>query len=252
MSCSKTADFKYESNTAYISTSGVAIDEVREIPWKVGKGARDLVSRGMRFSFELPNIEDQALEVLYSKKGIDSWLIKLSRKQGLRTETLGFYSMMLVSPDPRDSQNLRFSSPKKGSIGINYAASSISMRLNELPCPALNHRYIISSLSLKAQSIKPKQNWVVSGADDIKVNRKVELISYSPVTVNGGMELKGDYSIELAFYNQKSKRRLSSFVELEKVVSLDKEEVVAVEGCENYIVPERGKGDSIKKFKFGR
>ena len=85
-----------------------------------------------------------------------------------------------------------------------------------------------------------------------KVNRKVELISYSPVTVNGGMELKGDYSIELAFYNQKSKRRLSSFVELEKVVSLDKEEVVAVEGCENYIVPERGKGDSIKKFKFGR
>ncbi|MAF79290.1 MAG: hypothetical protein CME60_14100 [Halobacteriovoraceae bacterium] len=68
MSCSKTADFKYESNTAYISTSGVAIDEVREIPWKVGKGARDLVSRGMRFSFELPNIEDQALEVLYSKK----------------------------------------------------------------------------------------------------------------------------------------------------------------------------------------
>ncbi len=251
-SCSERAEFRFEKNTAYIKTHDVAIDEMRVVPWRVGKFGKDLVSRGIRFSFEMPQIDDDALELLYDKKKIDAWLIKLERKQGLHTEILGYYSMMLVSPDPRNSSHLRFSSPKKGSIGVNYAASSISMRLNELPCPALNHRLLIDDYEIKKSGLS-KQEWVVSGADDYYVPAKVTMISYSPVTVNGGMELKGDYSVEIAFYNQKLKRRLSSFVPLVNAARVEKEIEVAVKGCENYVVPDREKGDDpVKKFKFSR
>ena len=221
------------------------------IPWRVGKQGKDILSRGIRFSFDLPMIEDDALELLFKEKGINAWLIKLERKQGLRSETLGYYSMLLVSPDPRSPENLRFNSPRKGSLGVNYAASSISMRLNELPCPALNHRLLIDDYGLKENSV-PRQQWVVSGADDYYVPSKVTMISYSPIEVNGGMQLKGEYFVEIAFYNHKLKRRLSPFVALEKVAAIDKEVEVAVKGCENYIVPERGKDDVIDKFKFKR
>jgi hypothetical protein len=250
LSCTKKADFKFDKNTAYISTQGISIDEMRVIPWKVGKLGKDTLSRGIRFSFNLPLVKDEDLEILYNKKKVDSWLIKLKRKRGLKNETLGYYSMMLVSPDPRSSNKLRFNSPRKGSIGINYAASSISMRLNDLPCPALNHRLLIDEYGVR-KSGGGTQQWVVSGADDLYVPAKVTMISYSPVTVNGGMLLKGEYSIELAFYNQKLKRRLSSFVPLEKIATVDNEIDIAVKGCENYIVPERGSEDRLKKFKFG-
>ncbi len=223
---------------------------MRVIPWRVGKYGKDILSRGIRFSFDLPQIDDQSLELLFKEKNIDSWLIKLERRQGIRTENLGYFSMMLVSPDPRSPSHLRFNSPKKGSLGVNYAASSISMRLNELPCPALDHRLLIDEFGLKASG-SAHQQWVVSGADDFYVPAKVTMISYSPIEVNGGMELKGNYSIEIAFYNQKLKRRLSSFVELQKVAAIDKEIEVAVKGCENYIVPERGKDNTLDKFKFG-
>ncbi len=252
-SCTKSVDFHFTKNTAYIKTKGVSIDEMRVVPWRVGKFGKDILSRGIRFSFELPQIDNDALELLYEKKKIDAWLIKLERKEGLRTEILGYYSMMLVSPDPRNPNNLRFSSPKKGSIGVNYAASSISMRLSELPCPALNHRLLIDEHDLKSMG-PSKQEWVVSGADDYYVPAKVTMISYSPVTVNGGMELKGDYTVEIAFYNQKLKRRLSSFVALVNAASVEKEIEVAVKGCENYVVPERQREgeDPVKKFKFSR
>lgn len=252
-SCSKSADFKFDKNTAYIKTKDVSIDDVRVVPWRVGKFGKDILSRGIRFSFELPQIDDEALELLYEKKKIDAWLIKLERKDGLHSETLGYYSMMLVSPDQRNSNRLRFSSPKKGSIGVNYAASSISMRLSELPCPALNHRLLIEDYELKTMGVS-KQEWVVSGADDYYVPAKVTMISYSPVTVNGGMRLKGDYTVEIAFYNQKLKRRLSSFVPLVNAARVEKEVEVAVKGCENYLVPERERnGDNpVRKFKFSR
>jgi len=240
-----------DKNTFYITTEVVSIDEMRVIPWKVGKYRKDLLSRGIRFSFELPIIEDKDLEQLYNQKGIDAWLIKLNRKQGLHNDTLGYYSMLLVSPNPRNQSDLRFSSPKKGSIGINYAASSISMRLDEQPCPALNHRLLIEDYELKKEN-SPRQQWVVSGADDFYVSAKVTMISYSPITVNGGMELKGDYSLEIAFYNQRQKRRVSPFIPLYKVASVAKETEMAIKGCENFITPDKEKEGVIDKFKFGR
>jgi len=253
VSCSREAEYSYSKNTAYIKAHNVAISDMRVIKWRVGKFGKDILSRGFRLSFELPLLSDEALKVLYEKKNIDSWLIRLKRKQGLHSEILGYYSMTMISPDPRHSSRLRFRSPKKASIGINYAASSISMRLSELPCPALNHRLLIDDYEVKNKGTN-KQSWVVSGVDDYYVSPKVTMISYSPITVNGGMKLKGDYSVELAFYNQKLKRRLSSFVTLMNIASVEKEAEVTVKGCENYIVPNReeGEGNPVQRFKFSR
>jgi len=159
--------------------------------------------------------------------------------------------MMLVSPHPDSSEDLRLVSPRKGSIGVYYAASSISTRLDSLPCPALEHSLYIEDAELVDQ--REKDNlWVVSAGENTPIRAKVELISYSPITVNGGMNLLGDYAIELAFYNIDSKRRLSSFVSLPGKIEIKKEEIVVIKGCENYVVPNKGDRSATDKFKFGR
>lgn len=251
LSCSQRSEVKYENGTGYIRSDRATVSEFRKINWKVGKYGKDTVSRGFRLSFELPLVEEEGLRVLYEEKGVDAWLIRLRRKQGLRNEIMAYFSMNLVSSKPGGSSKLRFQSPRKGSIGIYYAASSISTRLDSLPCPALGHRLYLDEAGIEKVG-RGQQMWVVSSAEESSISAKVGLISYSPLTVNGGMSLKGEYFIDLAFYNSLGKKRMSSFLPLNDKGQVGKEEFVNVKGCENYVVPSKGSGDPVKNFRFGR
>jgi hypothetical protein len=250
-SCSKRVEVKYENGTGYIRSDQGTVSGVRRIDWKVGKYGKDIVSRGFRLSFELPVIEEEGLRVLYEKRNVDAWLIRLRRKQGLRNETMAYFAMNLVSAKPSGLNELRFQSPRKGSVGIYYAASSISTRLDSLPCPALGHRLYLDEVSLESAS-RGQQMWVVSAAEETSITAKVDLISYSPLTVNGGMKLKGEYFIDIAFYNSSEKKRMSAFLPVNDKGLVEKESPVTVKGCENYVVPDKGSGDPVKKFRFGR
>ncbi len=250
VSCSKRSELKYENSTGYIRSDRGRVSELRKIDWKVGKYGKDIVSRGFRLSFELPIVEEEGLKILYEKKNVDAWLIRLRRRQGIRNETMSYFSLNLVSQKP-GSTKLRFQSPNKGSVGVYYAASSLSTRLDTLPCPALEHRLFLKESSIESVN-KGEQMWMISSAEESHISAKVNLISYSPLTVNGGMSLMGEYFVDLAFYNSKEKMRVSAFLPLADKVQVNEEAFVKVKGCENFVVPEKGSGDPVKKFNFGR
>ena len=204
----------------------------------------------MRIQFGLPKLNDDQMEKLASK-GVDSWLVRLKRRGMTSSQTLGYFSLQFVSPNPRTRRKYRGIS--SGSIGINFAAASVSMRLDSLPCPAFNHRKRVVDYGVKKNRV-PKQSFSVSAANFDYISAKVEPISYSPVAVNGGMDLKGNYSIEVALFQMDGKRKRSSFIELAHVGYVAKSEEIGVKGCENYKVPDAHKKDTepYNKFKFGR
>lgn len=250
-SCSKRAEFKFTNNTAYVRAKDFGVEDILVIKWKVGKFAKQTVSRGFRLSFDIPVLDEAHLKTLYKERGANGWLVRLRRKSGLRNENMGYFAMEVISPKPGSETSFRYSSSKKASIGIYYAASSVSTRLDQLPCPAFGHRLIIEDADVVKSNVG-ELLWASSSSESYDVSAKVQLISYSPITFNGGMELKGDYYIDLALYNTQSKQRLSSYLQISNYGAIKKEEIVSVKGCENYIVPNKGEHSPRKKFKFGR
>lgn len=229
----------------------MGITDHRVIKWKVGKYGKDVVSRGFRLTFEVPDLNEREWQSIFEHNEANGWIIRLRKKYTTRNEVMGFMAMEMISLKPGTEKRFRVSKSRKGSVGVYYAASSISTRLDSLPCPALNHRLLIDSSEVINESRREKL-WVTSAVDKKLMSAKVQLISYSPITLNGGMSLKGDYFIDLALYNTTTRYRVSGWVPIANYVSIQKEEDVAVKGCENYVVPTKGTEDPTKKFKFGR
>ncbi len=250
VSCTKRADFKRENNSSYVKIDNPEVNDVKHITWRVGKYGKQKVSRGFRMHFDLPILSDSAWKSLYVDETINGWLIRLRRKSNLRNEILGYYSIEMISPKPGSKSIYRIQGTKQSSLGINYAASSISSRLDQLPCPAFDHSLWLEDFEVVDSPVGQRM-WVTNPVDEQRMAPKVIPISYSAVTVNGGMSLIGDYYIDLALYNTATKRKKTAFLELANYVSVKEEEDRTVKGCENYVVPNKGDQDPVKKFKFG-
>lgn len=236
---------------AYIKAKEVQVTDIDVIPWKVGKYRKQEVSRGFRLSFEIPSISESSWLKLYKETDANGWLVRLRRKSATRSETLGYFSMEMVSPKPGSSNFFRYNSSKKASVGIYYAASSVSTRLDQLPCPAFNHRYEIEDAEI-AKNHVGERFWGTSPSDKQGVSAKIDRIGYSPININGGTKLAGSYHIDVALFDSTSKQRLSSYVELNNYGAILKEETQVIKGCENFTVPKRENYDPANKFKFGR
>lgn len=249
-SCTKHAEYKREKNAAFVRIVDPSVSSVKNISWRVGKYGKEKVSRGFRMYFELPKLSDEAWKSLYENEAINGWLIRLRRKNNLRNEVMGYYAVEMISPKPESKSIYRIQGTKEASLGVYYAASSISSRLDHLPCPAFDHRFWLDDIEVTDRPVGERL-WVTNPVDEITMRPKVTVISYSAVTINGGMSLKGEYYIDLALYNTFTKKKKTSLIELANHVSVQKEEERVIKGCENYVVPDKGDQDPIKKFKFG-
>ncbi len=201
-------------------------------------------------TFDLPILNDEDWKSLYRNSGVTGWLIRLRKKSTVRNKVLGYFAVEMISPKPGSETIFRIQSSKTASLGVYYAASSISSRLDHLPCPAFDHRLLIDEIEVSKSPVG-KVLWATSPSDQQTINAKVDLISYSAITINGGMSLMGDYYVDLALYNPKTKNRMSSYMELANFVSVKKEKTKIIKGCENYVVPDQEDQNSVKKFKFG-
>jgi hypothetical protein len=234
----------------YVYGNDVQLDDVREIKWKVGRYQKDIVTKGIRVRFELPLLKDEGMEKLY-KKGIDSFVIRMKRRTLGRVETMGYYSLEFASPHPRSPKEIRFKRNKVGSLGVNFAAGSISERLNRLSCPAFNHRLRLKTFEVKRDR-EFGQLWSIGSMENRRISAKVTPIAYTPIVINGGMGLTGEYFVEVAFYSQKTHEKRSNFVRLYDSANVGKSEAVYIKGCSNAAAPNRGSEDPVDKFKFSR
>ncbi len=253
--CAKYAELVSKDGVFYIHTTDSEVTGMEEVIWKVGPYQKQRLSRGIRVHFKFPFITSEDAKTLHEKRKADSWLVKLTRKTLVSSRVIGhFVSTFVNQSNPRKT---RYQGPSGGVLRIDYAASAISMRLGALNCPSLGHRKKITEMEVLNANIQKRQTLTSIPSDSSYVSPKVEAISYHPVVINGGNQLKGDYHIELALYNQTKKLRLSNWLKVKKAASVKGTEEVVVRGCKNDYLPgkrdnSKGSKELIRDFKFGQ
>ena len=252
--CTKNAELVVKDKVFYIHTTDAKVTDVEEVVWKVGPYQKQRLSRGVRIHFTFPLITNDAAKILHEKRKADSWLIRLRRKTFVSSKIIGHFASTFVNQS--NSRKVRYQRPSGGALRVDYAASAISMRLGSLSCPSLGHRKRITETEVANTSQQNRQTLTSLPSDTFYVSPRVEAISYHPVVVNGGNQLKGNYHLEVALYNQEKKQRLSNWLKIKKTASVKAIEEVVVRGCKNDYFPgkednSKGSRELIRDFKFG-
>lgn len=245
-SCTKKSEVIYSGQRVIIKPTKSGISDVDIIKWNVGMMRNITVSRGVQITVDFPVIAKEHLRFLVDKYGVDSWIIKVKRKGMMRNETMGYLYVPIILPGQKNL--MRINQLSTGSFKVFYAASAVSSRFSNLPCPAFNHDLLIEKVELTS-SDPLVTNITVSPVEEQRILAKVEEFNYAHTTINGGKELRGDYFLEIAFYNKERKVKLSNFIELPGVGKIVREKSIPITGCENYKIPPRGK-DENKYNKF--
>lgn len=249
LSCDKKSEVVYSGKRVIIRPINTGLEKISIIKWKVGMMRNITISRGVQMIINFPNIDKKHLRFLVDNYGVDSWVIKVKRRGMMRNETMGYLYVPIILPGQKNI--MRINQLTTGSFKVFYAASAVSSRFSRLPCPAFKHDYLIEKVDLERSS-PLVTNLIVSPVEEERILARVEEFNYANTVVNGGKELRGEYYLEIAFYNKERKVKLSNWIELDGVAKVLRERSVPIAGCENYKIPPRGKEENLyKKFNFG-
>ncbi len=249
-SCQKKSEVSYSGERVSIQPTESSIVDIDTLSWKVGMLRNIEISRGIQVTFTFPQFETKDLRYLVDKFGVDSWIIKVKRRGMMRNETIGYLYVPIILPGQKNA--MRINQLKKGSFRILYSASSVSTRFSNLPCPAFKHDLLIEKVGLgDEQPFTSKIS--VSPVEEERLLVRVEEFNYSNTSLNGGKELRGDYYIEIGFYNKERKFKLSNFIELNGSAKVVREKSVPISGCENFKIPPRvEESGGMDKFKWNK
>lgn len=219
-SCTKMHDIKTDNGIDFLENVSVKITNVKVVEWDVGRKKDKLVSRGIRVTTTVPRVSDDAKELLYSKYGIDSWIFKFSRINRGKKDLVGniFYHFNNISK-----------STEAFSLNIYYHASSVSERFRAFHCPAFDHRSILKDVDVEySKSVAPENIYVRTLSSE---PAKVERLSFSPHIFSAGRSLRGDFIVEYALYNSKTKQIYSDWKSAEGMIPITREEKVSLPSC---------------------
>jgi hypothetical protein len=248
-SCDKNSEVIYSGKRVIIKPKNAGIEDIDIIKWKVGMMRNITISRGVQIIVNFPTIDKKHLRFLVDKYGVDSWIVKVKRRGMMRNETMGYLYIPIILPGQKNS--MRINQLSTGSFKVFYAASAVSSRFSRLPCPAFKHDYIVEKVEV-ARTSPLMRKLVVSPVEEQRILAKVEEFNYAHTIVNGGEELRGEYYLEIAFYNKERKVKLSNWIELDGLAKVLRERSVPLKGCENFKIPPRGKDENLyQKFNFG-
>ncbi len=247
-SCQKKSEVIYDGERVSIKPTASGVTDIDPIIWKAGILRNITISRGVQVTFSFPQFESKDLRFFVDKFGVDSWIVKVKRKGMMRNETIGYLYVPIILPGQKNA--MRINQLKKGSFRILYSASTVSARFANLPCPAFKHDYLIEKVEIgDAKPFSSKLS--LSPVEEERLLVRVEEFNYSNTSLNGGTELRGDYYVDIAFYNKERKTKLSNFIELDGMAKVVREKSTPLTGCENYKIPPRMEGgDSMNQFKW--
>ncbi|GAB4019660.1 MAG: hypothetical protein Fur0010_21880 [Bdellovibrio sp.] len=247
--CEKKSEYSVKDGIVTILPTNVGAESAEVIPWTVGILGKVKVAKGINIKVAFPQLEKEAIEDLVKNRGVNSWLIRVRRRHFGRSEILGFLYVPIALPGANDS-SVRVKQTKGGFFSVYYAAAALSSRFEKFDCPAFDHNLWIDDIEV--YNDKSAGNMIATSPSEMEIiSAKVEAFSYSPITLNGGKSLTGEYVIDLALYNHQSKRKVSNYLELDQKIKVSTELPVHIEGCAGFKIPQREE-DSSKKFKFGR
>lgn len=250
--CRDYADVVVDTQGATVEWYSGGVDSVKVTPWKVGPQRKQLLSMGARVKFSVPPLKEDDIEKLAEKYNVDSWLVTLMVSGVGRKERLASFYVPLFKKSGR-SGAMGVSSVESGYLDLFYSAASISMRLRELECPGLEHRYLLEDVSVRELPQK-RQLFVLSGMEQYNYLGKVEKLDFQRNVINLGKNIVGEYQLLFSLFSYKEKRVLSNQVVAPQVIVLGSENIQSIKGCEDLKTPPLNKGGpgNIQDFKFGR
>lgn len=252
--CTEKAVFERDSyGNIVIKSHQLKIEDADIEEWRVGPLKRQKITKGIRLGIKFPVMEVEDLQTLGREKEVDSWLIRVKKRGNVGTNVMGYFYVPLVQKGSGGS-SLRVKQFQKGFFYVFYAAAAMSKRFELLACPAFNHRKVIENIDL-SPALGKEKTFTVSKVSLGVLSAKIEKFGYHKMIFNGGMDLTGEYFIELAFYNSEKKERKSDWVEVSERVTVESEREKEVKGCVGSEVPPRPKSDDVdpvQKYKFGR
>lgn len=252
IACEKKSQYSVKDGIASILPLNAGAESVNVVPWTVGILGKKKVAKGIGVKISFPILEHDDILDLIENRSINSWLVRVRRRYLGRTEVLGYLYVPLALPGSKDS-SVRIKQTKGGFFSIYYSAAAISSRFEKFDCPAFDHNLWIDEAVIFNE--KSPDSMISTSPSEMEViSAKIEAFSYSPITLNGGSSLGGEYIIDLALFNYSTKRKYSNFLELDQKVRVAKEIPVSIDGCAGFQIPrkEEEEEEEDKKFKFGR
>jgi hypothetical protein len=229
-------------------------EDVEILEWKVGPLKRQRVSKGFRLGISFPLIKSDELIKIVDLRDVDSWIVRVNRGSNFGHVNLGSLYVPLKKPGKKAELGLR---PMiKGYVQVYYGAAALSKRFETSTCPGFHHRKVIEEANIRDTPNTSSSLIVLNDAQETASSERVHAFGYNPYPFNGGMDLKGNYFLEIAFYNSQKKIIKSSFIPYADFLEVGYEKEIAIKGCgasemPNNIPAEREK-NGVRQFKFGK
>ena len=219
-SCTKYHEIKKKNGIYFIEDVQTELVEAKEIDWDIGRKREENISKGIKLTTTIPNLDDEAIETLNSQLGIDSWVYRLTRIRRGKEDILGYFYYRF---------NNITRSTKFFSISLFYHAASVSKKFRLFHCPAFDHRLKIKKYDLETRRGKSSDDIYVRPIDNIV--GKVTRLRFAPMIVSGGRMLEGEYVLDLALYSENTKRKYSEWMPVAKSLKISQEVTINVSSC---------------------
>ncbi|MCB9059997.1 MAG: hypothetical protein H6622_00575 [Halobacteriovoraceae bacterium] len=241
VSCRETSTVTYgQDRTVILKVKDTSVKDFEIVDWKVGPYYKQEVSKGVRFTIQFPKLERTDVLKISELTNVDSWLVRISRSTIAGQDNLGFMYVPFVVPGTERMNNFRVRQLEKGIVQIFYSAASVSTRFERFKCPAFNHRKVIDEVVLE-DVFAPDQQLTISPVREETMPYRVEEFSLVPNSINGGKSLIGEFQIEMAFYDSRTKTKKSNYIQLDKKIIVKNETNEIISGCEDFEPPPKPK-----------
>ena len=242
-SCNKVYEVEKKNSVHFLKDIYSEVQGLKNIEWDVGRKREVTISKGLRFSSTIPSISESGKMILSKKYGIDSWLIKISRKRRGQISSLGHFYI-------RHENMTR--TTKDFTVNLYYHAASVSKRFRLFHCPAFNHRYELNNFTLDDRGNSQKKNLFVRPVN--RLSAKANRLRFAPIVVSGGRSLVGKYMVDFALFNSETKRVYSNWFHGNGIINITQEISKVIASCngvkeENNPLPE-SKMPSIKDLEI--
>lgn len=236
--CQQRSEMVVDPQKVIIEPKPLSVTKIQIQNWKVGPNKDQEISRGVLISLDVPQFSTSDLKEIVNERAVDSWYIQMRRGGEVLQRT--------AAPFHSSGKQIRAIT-----LNMQYAASALSMRFAQSPCPAFQHKKTIEKVELMKL---PKGNHQItlSPLNESKMNASFEFFEMRPNSINGGHQLQGEYRFEIALFDSKTRTLRSNFMSYPEAAVVGFEKDTPIKGCEGFSMPDQNSGNNVEEFKFGR
>lgn len=249
--CSDSPEIKKQGDSFKIKLTPAKLLNLDHRKWYVGKIGRDVVSKGLRIHYRLPQFRQPELKELLREGFLDSLLIRLKKRTYSESVTLDTFYISLGRKRSDMESDYLITQLKEINLLLVYSAASVE-RLARLMCPAMKHRYFLDDYEIGGPMGKGAVFVVNAKSAYSDYMSKIEPFDGSRHVINGGKSLIGTYYLEMAFYDSIKRKRVGNFLPSSESFRILDEEVVDIPFCDDPKNSDKSMNDNVRSFKFGR